>query len=88
MDLMLSGGEVKLFFPALLARQLLSTDRPLVKCCEGALHLTFMPALLLECLLHPQSAHFSPSSWSEGAHSGYLKDCFCSSRSLSDMIIA
>ena len=89
MDLMLSGGEVKLFFPALLARQLLSTDRPLVKCCDGALHLTYMPVLLLDCLLHPHSARFSPSfTRSEGPHSGSLEDSFCSNQSLSDMTVA
>lgn len=49
---------MKLLFTALLGRAMESRGPRASVALDGALHVTFMPALLLDCLCHQKSAAF------------------------------
>lgn len=57
-DMLVSGGEIRLVFPALLGMLLDLKAPPLLALLDGALCVVFMSAVLLDCLLYHRTAAF------------------------------
>ena len=57
-DMLVTGGEIKLAFPALLGMLLDLKAPPLLALLDGALCVAFISAVLLDCLLYHRTAAF------------------------------
>ena len=57
-DMLVTGGEMKLILPAMLGMLHDLKPPPLLAFLDGALCVAFMSAVLLDCLLYPRTAAF------------------------------
>ena len=56
MDVLLSDGRLKLLFVVLASQYLVYQCLGYSRDFDGALHLTYWPAVLFDCIMHPKTA--------------------------------